>query len=456
MTVYLFAAYFLKGGVGATPSDTPTLTAVNLADSVVINAAPAVKAANLPGLVLYQWTGDDGQQLIGRFHSTDTTLDKPYDLPSFPLVCQGPVQNLQLLAGAVPNNLAQGAMMDLVNVPNPTAVTAVQSGLATLANQATLLNRLPAALTADGNMKADALKLGGAVPNNLAAGSQMDLIDTPNAVAVAAVQSGLATLANQTVLLGRIIGTLLAGDHSPQSGDAYSEVNTRLPTQLTAQGLMAADALLLNGATPNNLAVGAEMALTPALTALMGAIDSKTSNLPPDPADQSDILAGISAVLDAIANITLGGVTVSLAVSATDVLTVSQGNLSITAGYTFRQTVMSTMMQDLSSASKLWLAIKRNRSDLDSEALVLLEKTEGLTVVRGTPYTTPLHGSLAVRGVAGAWEVDIYLDEQATAELTGLDLGGLVPAGLKVKVGDDDLHVWQKTASVVDGIVQSV
>jgi len=53
-------------------------------------------------------------------------------------------------------------------------------------------------------VQADAIKLNGAVPNNLAAGAQMDLVNAPNGVAVTAIQSGLATSANQTTILNRL------------------------------------------------------------------------------------------------------------------------------------------------------------------------------------------------------------------------------------------------------------
>lgn len=53
----------------------------------------------------------------------------------------------------------------------------------------------PLALTGANLVQADAIKLNGAVPNNLAAGAQMDLINAPNGTAITAIQSGLATLA---------------------------------------------------------------------------------------------------------------------------------------------------------------------------------------------------------------------------------------------------------------------
>lgn len=60
-----------------------------------------------------------------------------------------------------------------------------------------------------------------------AAGAKMDLVDAPNATALTAIKAKLeeagSTLAT---LLSRIVGTLLTGNHSPQSGDGYAVVNS--------------------------------------------------------------------------------------------------------------------------------------------------------------------------------------------------------------------------------------
>jgi hypothetical protein len=56
---------------------------------------------------------------------------------------------------------------------------------------------------------------------------KVDIIDAPNATALAAIKTKIeesgSTLAT---LLARIVGTLLTGNHSPQSGDAYAIVNS--------------------------------------------------------------------------------------------------------------------------------------------------------------------------------------------------------------------------------------
>lgn len=54
--------------------------------------------------------------------------------------------------------------------------------------------------------RVDAAKLNGAAPNNLAAGAQMDLVNAPNATAITAIQSGIATAANLAALALKFVG----------------------------------------------------------------------------------------------------------------------------------------------------------------------------------------------------------------------------------------------------------
>jgi hypothetical protein len=124
-----------------------------------------------------------------------------------------------------------GEQMDIINIPNATAVTAIQSGLATSANQTTLINRIGAFTgtgvnTVLGFLKA-ALSKTATLPTDVggtfdpavdsteairdllpaspaATGGQMDLVNAPNATAITAIQSGLATSANQTTIINRI------------------------------------------------------------------------------------------------------------------------------------------------------------------------------------------------------------------------------------------------------------
>jgi hypothetical protein len=103
------------------------------------------------------------------------------------------------------SGLTLAAIAQAVRDVNNTAPAANSLGAALVALQADtddIQTRLPAALTAGGNIKADALKLNGATPNNLAAGAAMTLAaDSMNAAAlatdaVAEIANGLLDLAD--------------------------------------------------------------------------------------------------------------------------------------------------------------------------------------------------------------------------------------------------------------------
>ena len=144
----------------------------------------------------------------------------------------------------------------------------------------------------------------------------------------------------------------------------------------------------------------------------------------------------------------------SIAVSSTVAAAVSSGSLAIEAGYTFRQTITSTLAQDLSAATKLWLAIKTTPGDSDDASLIYIEKSAGLTRVNGAPYTPTTDGSLIVTGSSGAWSVAIYIDENANGKLFGKNCG--VFAGLKALIGADTVSVWEGSCKIGDGIVKAV
>lgn len=76
-TTYLFKATFTKSGAAAAPSSAPTIAVVDTSDNVLVAALTATTAlTNLPGTYIYSYSGADGLDLIGRFTTTDTTMDQ--------------------------------------------------------------------------------------------------------------------------------------------------------------------------------------------------------------------------------------------------------------------------------------------------------------------------------------------------------------------------------------------
>ena len=70
--------------------------------------------------------------------------------------------------------------------------------------------------------------------------------------------------------------------------------------------------------------------------------------------------------------------------------------------------VALTGLGDLTGRTKLWFAVKESSEDEDTEAIIFLEETDGLTVVNGATYATVTDGEISVTDdVAGDLAVTI-------------------------------------------------
>ncbi len=81
-TVYHFQAAFTKSGEGYSPSPAPTVTVIDDANNVLVNAQAVTMLSNMPGVAIYAYTGADNLRLVARFRTTDTTVDQK-DLYSY-------------------------------------------------------------------------------------------------------------------------------------------------------------------------------------------------------------------------------------------------------------------------------------------------------------------------------------------------------------------------------------
>jgi hypothetical protein len=147
-------------------------------------------------------------------------------------------------------------------------------------------------------------------------------------------------------------------------------------------------------------------------------------------------------------------VTATVAISATEAAAVASGLLALRAYNTFSQAVTSTSEDDLSAASSVWLAIKRNTAKADADSLIFIEETAGLTVLDGAAYATPLNGSLTVSGSAGDWTVTLKVEAAAMAAI-GLRVGSY-DAEIKYKLGSDVKILWAGAAILSDGVVRAI
>lgn len=142
----------------------------------------------------------------------------------------------------------------------------------------------------------------------------------------------------------------------------------------------------------------------------------------------------------------------SISISATEAAALADNQVPIYLAYTLEQTITSTSTEDLSTATKLWFAVKKSNKDADSSALIFIEKTDGLTVLNKDVYTTTGDGSLTVSGSSGAWSITIKIEEAATALLKDF---GTHPMELKALVGGDTVFISGGTSPISRRTIQA-
>lgn len=155
------------------------------------------------------------------------------------------------------------------------------------------------------------------------------------------------------------------------------------------------------------------------------------------------------------------GVTVvtSLAVSAAQASGSSTGSVVITTNYTLRTSITSDVTDNLNSATNIVFAVKRETSDQDSAALLLIDTDTGLRYVNGAAIDPGDvgKGSLTLSGSSGAWTVTVYAAQAITAELEGLT--GDYSAELKYFTDgatDDALLAWEGPGEIVTGAIKAL
>jgi hypothetical protein len=141
------------------------------------------------------------------------------------------------------------------------------------------------------------------------AGDEMDLVDAPNATAVAAIQSGLSTLdaAGVRTELATELGRI---DAAVSTRATPAQVNTEADQALADVGLTSTITGRIDAAISTRLA-GASYTAPPSAASIRTEIDSnstqleaiaaKTGNLPSDPADQSAVEDAIDAAVSSLA-----------------------------------------------------------------------------------------------------------------------------------------------------------
>jgi hypothetical protein len=170
-------------------------------------------------------------------------------------------------------------------------------------------------------------------------------------------------------------------------------------------------------------------------------------------------MTDVQTALDALAspeNITVNAV---VAISAIEAEQLHSGELAIKMHYATRQSIHSTIMYDLSAATKLWIACKRRMSiqTPDDKSLFFVEKTDGLVYLDKEIYATPEHGSLTITGEPGNWDIVFYLHQDA-ASLLEQYVGDDCVMEMKALVSEiiDPVYITGGRCEFSVGVVQAV
>ena len=235
-----------------------------------------------------------------------------------------------------------------------------------------------------------------------------------------------------------------------------------------------------------NVDIIAELWGTPDLTnqittvdTVVDAIKAKTDNLPTDPADQSLLetyisvetaplasAAAVGAVSSVVNNIdsrlpavpaSASDVVSYVAVTAANAATLAAGNVAFLSYAHSSQVITSTSTEDLSSATKVWFALKDSYLETDAQSLIFIEKTAGLTHVGKSAIVSPIvstDGSLTVGGSSGAWTFTVVLKSEAAAYLADYTGSGKL-GEIKATISGLDLVIGTVTGAINSGVIRT-
>ena len=266
-----------------------------------------------------------------------------------------------------------GTEMDLVDAPNATAITAIQSGLSTYdgsdtSGVTTLLSRLTA--TRAGYL------------DNLSAGA-------------VALQSTLSTVAsNVSTILGRIIGTIASGTHEPQSGDSYARLGAPAGASIAADIAAISAGTGLTAQQTRDAMTLAPSAGTPAA----GSIDDLLG----------DILEDTGTTLPGLMAAELSNTSDSTASGA---ITRTRGNT-----WTINATIGA-----ITGYTSLWFTVKHDKDDADSDAILQIKlnstgSDDDLLYVNGATASDSTLGTITVSD-ASTGAIVIAVDETVTDDM---------------------------------------
>ncbi len=409
-TVYKFKAFFTKSGVGTAPSSAPTCTVVDTDNNLLVNAQAATALSNLTGAYIYEYSGADALDLLGKFATTDETMD---------------AQELGCVAEYTPVDVWSYATRTL-------------SAFGFSVTVATNNDKTGYSLSVTPPTASDVAA---------AVWSYVTRTITSGTITVSEIWDALLTSITTAGSVGKLIKDYLdAAITSRLASASYTAPDNASITAIKAK----TDGLPADPASMTDIA-NAEVSILSAIPAApdnagIAAIKAKTDNLPTDPADQS-------IILDAIAGVSPSSAVLSLAVSQAEADSASKGEVSLTSYHQLTQSITTTSTEDVGAADKIWFAIKDAVSEADASSLIFVEKTAGLSIVAKANYATTTDGSLVVTGSSGNWAITITIKAAATALLHEY-AGSAKKAECKALIGGQPILLWSGSADIYQGVIR--
>lgn len=281
-----------------TGANIETQTTIGTFQAPSSSAKCRLKETPNPGQYEIQFHDDAGH--FGTSDASEKVYVRIYEATTTDLKIGPNTKEIQLTAFDL--QLAAGSQkVDLVDAPNATAVTAIQSGLATLAKllkYVQLLARKDAAIATDNATELTAINANG----GSGSGSFNNATDSGEGLADKSVTvSGDVTLAasQPNYAPAKVADVPTAAQIAAAVLDEPATGHTGLiPTNLDAKITSVGGAGIVTLAASQPLYAPAKAADIP--TADIAAIKAKTGNLPADPADQSLVIAATDSLAAAI------------------------------------------------------------------------------------------------------------------------------------------------------------
>lgn len=386
-TIYRFKIVSTKGGIATSASPLPTIDIINVAaDSKLVTSASVITKTSLAGYCEYNYTGADDLDLVGLFHTTDTSTDQQDLISYIPDIFY---VNLDANVGS----RASGSLLALIptNTSSASAVDQIYTSMATvsdvsIASASAVLDMSLATHTVAGTAGSKLAVLSTAssvalIPTNTASASSVASIPTNPLLTNDARLNNI-----DTTISSRMSGSYLDSLASASSvanitGTSASTIWEYVDRKLTSASNLDLSSASSVAAIPTNPFLTND-ARIPAMIASASSVEAITS------ISASTIwaygvreLTGGIVSASSISNEVWNALVRTLTDNTVEVPYYPYISTTPITLYTYSGNVVS--VPSVPDDAEIWLTIKRAYNTPDSDAILMVGKTEGLMYYNG-------------------------------------------------------------------------